>query len=74
MTATIQAVGLRKRLSKTTTLARLDLVPSPGAGPGRARCDREPMIWAAPKASTPHLQAARGTPGCNQHTAERQGG
>jgi hypothetical protein len=63
MTPTIESVGLRKRFGKTTALAGLDLVPSRGVGPGRARRDRQPMIWAAPKTSTPHL-----------HTAERQGG
>jgi hypothetical protein len=44
MTPTIQAVGLRKRLGKTTALDGLDLAPPPGAGPGRARRDREPAI------------------------------
>jgi hypothetical protein len=74
MTPTIESVGLHKRFGTTTALDGLDLVPSRGAGPGRARRDRQPMIWAAPKTSTPHLQAGRRTPGCNQRTAERQGG
>jgi hypothetical protein len=41
MTPTIESVGLRKRFGKTAALASLDLVPSRGAGPGRARRDRQ---------------------------------
>jgi len=76
MTPTIESVGLRKRFGRRPLWPGLTWSSPGGQVPAvlGATANHQPMIWAAPKTSTPHLQAARRTPGCNQHTAERQGG